>query len=125
MSVSVENWSGVAGYIEKGDLVDVIAVISADPKQDIRTDSGDDLEVVGRVTSVVVESAKVLEVGDVGYVASALDVYKSLTLELSPEQCAKLATAQNMGTITVALRNKADKRVLRKGPYSSKKMLKN
>ena len=125
MSVSVENWSGVAGYIEKGDLVDVIAVIPAEPKQDVKTDDGENLEVVGRVSSVVIESAKVLEVGDVGYVASALEVYKSLTLELSQEQCAKLAAAQNMGTITVALRNKADNRVLRKGPYSSKKMLKN
>jgi pilus assembly protein CpaB len=125
MTVSVENWSGVAGYIEKGDLVDIIAVISADPKQSVKADSGEDMEVVGRLTTVVAESAKVLEIGDVGYTVSALEVYKSVTLELSPEQCAKVATAQNMGTITLALRNKADNRVLRKGPYSSKKMLKN
>lgn len=118
MSISVDSASGVAGYIGVGDLVDVIVVSDSSTKQNVKTQAGDKLDVSGKVASAVVEGAKVLRVGDVGYVTSPLDVYTSLTLELSPEQCAKLAIAKKMGDLTVSLRYKANKRILHIGPYS-------
>jgi pilus assembly protein CpaB len=103
MAISVDSESGVAGYIEVGDYVDVIAVVDSQTEQKVKTKSGDNMDVDGSVTSVIVEAAKVLRVGDVGYVSSTLDVYTSLTLELEPEQCAKIATARKSGTLSVTL----------------------
>lgn len=119
MSIKVDSDSGVAGYIGVGDLVDVIAVAESGTEQSIKTARDEKLDVSGKVASLVIEGAKVLRVGDVGYVTSPLDVYTSLTLELSPEQCAKLAMAKDMGSLTVALRYKSNNRILHIGPYSS------
>lgn len=124
MSISVDSASGVAGYIAAGDYVDVIAVIDSSSEQKAKTKSGDTMDVSSKLTTVVVEAAKVLRIGDVGYVSAPLDVYTSLTLELSPEQCAKLATAKEMGTISVSLRYKNNNRVLHIGPFSSSEMVK-
>lgn len=125
MAIEVDSPIGVAGYVEVGDYVDVIAVVDSKTEQFVKTKSGDNMEIDGRVTSIVAEAAKVLRVGDVGYVSSPLDVYTSLTLELTPEQCAKIATARDMGTLSVSLRYKNNNRVLNIGPYSSSEMIKN
>lgn len=124
MAIEVDSAAGVAGYVEVGDLVDVIAVVDSPTKQFVKTARGEKMEIDGRVTTVVAEAAKVLRVGDVGYVTSPLDVYTSLTLELSPEQCAKIATARDMGKLTVTLRYKSNNRTLNIGPFSSSDALK-
>ena len=82
------------------------------------------MEVKGKVTSVIAEAVKVLRVGDEGYTTTPLDVYTSLTLELSPKQCAKLATAKEMGKVSISLRYKNNNRVIHGGPYSSLDMIK-
>ena len=119
MAIEVDSASGVGGYIGAGDLVDVIVVVESKTGQSIDTERKQKMDIAGKVSSIVVEGAKVLRVGDVGYVTSPLDVYTSLTLELSPEQCAKLAMAKTMGPLTVTLRYKSNNRILHIGPYSS------
>ena len=80
MSVEVDHDTGVAGYIEAGDLVDVIAVVDGSPVQKVGTEDRQNMEVKGKVTSVIAEAVKVLRVGDEGYTTTPLDVYTSLTL---------------------------------------------
>lgn len=124
MSVEVDHDTGVAGYIEAGDLVDVIAVVDGSPVQKVGTEDRQNMEVKGKVTSVIAEAVKVLRVGDEGYTTTPLDIYTSLTLELSPKQCAKLATAKEMGKVSISLRYKNNNRVIHGGPYSSSDMIK-
>ena len=124
MSVEVDHASGVAGYIEAGDLVDVIAVVNSSDSQKVGTEDKQSVGIAGKVTSVIAEGVKVLRVGDVGYTSTPLDVYTSLTLELSPKQCAKLATAKEMGKVSISLRYKNNNRVIHGGPYSSSDMIK-
>lgn len=94
------------------------------PAQKVGTEDRQNMEVKGKVTSVIAEAVKVLRVGDEGYTTTPLDVYTSLTLELSPKQCAKLATAKEMGKVSISLRYKNNNRVIHGGPYSSSDMIK-
>jgi pilus assembly protein CpaB len=96
VAIPVSETAGAAGFLVPGDRVDVFL-----------TRRGDNEELP--YTDLVVQGARVLAVGqnaDAG--KTKANVTKSTTLEVTPLQAQKLSLAQNVGTLSVALRNLTD-----------------
>lgn len=96
VAIPVSETAGAAGFLVPGDRVDVFL-----------TRPGDNEELP--YTDLVVQGVRVLAVGqnaDAG--KTKADVTKSATLEVTPLQAQKLSFAQNVGTLSVALRNLSD-----------------
>ena len=95
ISISVDQVSGVAGFITPGDVVDVLLT------RDIPGGNGDD-----KMTSVVLENVQVLAT-DRRASEKNTDpaLAKTVTLQLSPRDAQKLVLARQIGSLSLALRN--------------------
>jgi pilus assembly protein CpaB len=94
IALPVSETAGAGGFLAPGDRVDVVA-----------TRQIDDMAVA----SIIVQSARVLAVGQLAD-TSASDpvVVKSATVEVTPVDAQKIALAQTVGNITLALRSTGD-----------------
>lgn len=98
ISIPVNEISGVAGYISKGDKIDILVTY-------------DDKEIVDvSTTYTVLQSIEVLEVG---YIRAEngepqLELVDSLTLLVNPSQAEVLAYANIHGTLHLSLRSPID-----------------
>lgn len=88
MTVNVSLENDVAGYMEEGDLIDIITNSSS-----------------GKNKVVVLSAIKILRLGEVTARGSG-KVNSNITLLLKPKQCITLAS---IGDFDVALREKTDK----------------
>ena len=95
ISVEVDSVSGVSGYIEKGDYVDVVATV-------LRID---DAGVSQTVSVCLVENLLVLEAG-VKQVSSETTAqsYATVTLSVTPEQALMINYAATNGKLRLLLR---------------------
>ncbi|WP_439534283.1 Flp pilus assembly protein CpaB [Polymorphobacter sp.] len=96
IAIPINEVAGAAGFIVPGDRVDVFV-----------TRSGDNEELP--YTDLIVQAARVLAVGqnaDAGKTEAS--VAKSATIEVTPLQAQRLSLAQNVGSLSVALRNLSD-----------------
>ncbi len=95
VSLPLSETAGVGGFIAPGDRVDVMLT---------RTIDQDNVFI-----SVVVQGARVLGVGQSADTSSTQPVVvKSATIEVSPEDAQRIALAQNVGVLTLALRKTND-----------------
>jgi Flp pilus assembly protein CpaB len=124
MTINADVVSGVAGYIEEGDLVDVLAITEAESAE-----SADTIKVNGKtktvkntITYTAVKNVKVLKLGDI--TTEKGTVYSTVTLQLSPKQCFRLFTAENNGTLRICLRQKGDTGDINLGPYNYEDLIK-
>ncbi len=88
MTISVDNVSGVAGFISEGDYVDVLGQNSA----------GTSKEIAGKI--------KVLKVGN--KLSKDGELYSEITFEVSESECRQIFDAQLAGQIRLLLREKTD-----------------
>ncbi|WP_416907597.1 MAG: Flp pilus assembly protein CpaB [Polymorphobacter sp.] len=96
VSVPVNEIVGAGGFLVPGDRVDVFV-----------TRQGDQDELP--YTDLLVQGARVLASGQNADAAAAKPfVVKSVTIEVSPLQAQKLALAQQVGTLSLALRSLTD-----------------
>jgi pilus assembly protein CpaB len=91
MTISVDDIIGVAGYINKGDYVDIISVGLKDSAQ---------------TTNLLLEKVRIIKIGNrseenKGQPAAQ---YSTITLTLSPSDCLKLSQAMATGAIRLSLR---------------------
>ncbi len=95
-TVRVNDVIGVGGFLLPGDRVDVLVTRE-------RPTGGDDDE---RMTDVLMQNVRVVGVDtDANEAKDKPEVVKSVTLEVTQEQAMKLTLAQQVGSITLALRN--------------------
>lgn len=95
VSVPVSETSGAGGFLAPGDRVDVFLTRSF----------GDDLSYAG----AIVQGARVLAVGQTSDTSqSEPAVVKSATIEVTPAEAQKIALAQQVGQIHLALRATGD-----------------
>lgn len=96
LSVSVDEVSGVAGFIQAGDKVDVIASLYEDPYGEER-----DME-----TEIILEELKVLAAGERVLYSDQDLVQKvsTVTLAVTPSEGEYLTDADEEGTIRLLLR---------------------
>jgi pilus assembly protein CpaB len=91
MAVRINDVSGVAGFIQTNDAVDVLVTRSL----------GDNREV----TDVLLQNIKVLAIDQNAKKADgSADVARTTTLEVGPLEAQKLALAQRVGTLSLVLR---------------------
>ena len=114
MTISVSGDAGVGGYLTAGDLVDIkqfiYTQIDENDKQTIdtiTTDSGIVREISGGVTATVLQGVEILALGNNGYTSESGELYSSVTLVLTPEQCdILLAARETGGDLTLTLRHR-------------------
>ncbi|WP_156256139.1 Flp pilus assembly protein CpaB [Sandarakinorhabdus oryzae] len=95
VSVPVNEVSGVAGLIFPGDRVDVFMTRSPDEALPI--------------SELLVQGARVLAVGvDMNVGKDKPEVVKAATIEVTPLQAQKIALAQTVGQLSLALRHFSD-----------------
>ena len=105
MTVYVTEISGVAGYVNTGDRVDVVCAISVK-----ETDAGGN-EISVPTSMMLLENVPVLQTGIITAQLTEdgeSTIYTSLTLALSPADCVKLQYAVNYGSISLLLRAAED-----------------
>jgi pilus assembly protein CpaB len=109
MSVAVDAETGVAGFIQPGNYVDVIVTIRPDDEEDKRWASkaflqGIKVLAVGQRTDSAKESANASKSGIKGKSREK----PTVTLELDLEQAEELALSATRGDIHLVLRNDID-----------------
>jgi pilus assembly protein CpaB len=98
-SVRVNDISGVAGFLLPGDRVDVLLTRQIEAKERDKLD---------QVTDVILQNIVVRGIDQIADEdREKPQVVKSVTLEVSPEDAQKLALAQQVGQLSLALRNVA------------------
>jgi pilus assembly protein CpaB len=91
-SVRINDVSGVAGFVQPNDSVDVLIT---------RTPAGDS----GQVTDVLLQNVRVIAIDQQARNADGSPkVGRSATLEVNPLDAQKLALAQEVGTLSLVLR---------------------
>lgn len=94
IALPVSETAGAGGFLAPGDRVDVVATREVDD---------------AAVASIIVQSARILAVGQIADTSSSDPVIvKSATVEVTPIDAQKIALAQKVGSITLALRGTGD-----------------
>lgn len=107
ISVQVDDVSGVAGFIEKGDYVDVIATVLKYDETGLGTS----------VSTCLVENLLVLEVG--AKLSDETQSYTTVTLSATTEEALKINYATSNGKLRLVLRPVLDNKVLAPDDYAS------
>lgn len=101
VTVRVDDVRGVAGFIQPGDLVDVVL---------IRTEA--ESRSNESYSDVILQAAKVLAIDQItGERTDKPTVAKAVTLEVSPEDAQKILLASNIGRLSLILRQPAEGRI--------------
>lgn len=96
-SIRINDVSGVAGFLLPGDRVDVQLTRELNGNRD------------NLITDVILQNVSVLGIDQLANEAAENPVVaKTATVEVTPEQAQKLALAQQLGTLSLTLRNYAD-----------------
>jgi pilus assembly protein CpaB len=95
VAVPLNETAGAGGFLAPGDRVDVLVSKSFEDEVS--------------VTTAVVQGARVLAVGQNSDTSnSEPNVAKSATIEVTPDEAQKVALAQTVGTVMLALRSTGD-----------------
>ena len=107
LTISTDTISGVAGYICKGDYVDLLMYVDGESTVYENEDGESYTVTESGSTKVLLEAVKVLAVGELNY-STDNGVYSNLTFLLTPEQCEQIVAARNNGSIILTLRRTGD-----------------
>lgn len=100
VTVRVDDVRGVAGFIEPGDLVDVVL---------IRTEA--ESRSNESYSDIILQAAKVLAIDQItGERTDKPTIAKAVTLEVSPEDAQRILLATNIGRLSLILRQPAEAR---------------
>jgi pilus assembly protein CpaB len=121
VAIEVSASSMVGGFIGPGDYVDVILTY----KSQINTDSDESPQIKNMVemslqkmaTETILQNVKILAVDQTAKrpeEEEKIKVGKTATLAVSAHDAEKLALAQDMGTLTLALRSVGDNTIVQK-----------
>jgi pilus assembly protein CpaB len=122
ISIRVSDVSGVSGFLKPGDAVDISLTQEVDKNKKSRTrklSSGapEDYKAVF-TTALLVQNVRVLGVGkQTNYETDTRDRVKTVTLEVTHKQAQKIALAQAVGQLNLALRGKGSDEIL--GPNTT------
>ena len=110
VSIGVDEISGVSGYIEKGDYVDVIATVIT------KNEAGESKTV----STSLVENLLVLEAGVKPTAAdTSVKNYTTITLSATTEEALKINYAATNGKLRLLLRPVLDDKTVYPADYSS------
>ena len=105
LTVKTDEISGVAGYINKGDRIDITAVIiSKDPT------------VVGLTSQMIAENIEVVETG-IKSADNVVGQYSSITISVKAEDVLKTNYALSEGKYRIVLRSVLEKNIITPSIY--------
>jgi pilus assembly protein CpaB len=111
MTVSVDQVAGVAGFINPGNIVDV--VLTASPPGSSQS-----------ISKIVLQNVPVLAVGQIVEQKEGKPVaVPTVTTDVSPEDAEKLAVASTQGRLQLVLRRAGDKEVANTGGATVSKVM--
>jgi pilus assembly protein CpaB len=100
VTVRVDDVRGVAGFIQPGDLVDVVLIRTEAESRNNQSYS-----------DVILQAAKVLAIDQItGERTDKPTIAKAVTLEVAPEDAQKILLATNIGRLSLILRPPAEGR---------------
>lgn len=114
VTVAVDEVSGVAGFLQRGDYVDVIAYTTTSYLAEGQTVPADATTVPTQATTLVAaQNVCVAAVGTTLKTSAATDdapaeLYASVTLFLTPEDALRVIQSAKSGVIILALRASSD-----------------
>lgn len=119
ITVGIDPVSGVAGYIQAGDHVDVIGLF------EVKIPDGTGGEKNVAYSTVVVQNRNVLAVGDNSIMTDSAQQKenKTLTLAMTLQESQKVAWASQFGEIRAVLRSPVDESVEKRPPVSADDLL--
>lgn len=101
VTVRVDDVRGVAGFIQPGDLVDVVLIRTEFESRSNQSYS-----------EIILQAAKVLAIDQItGERTDKPTIAKAVTLEVTPEEAQKILLATNIGRLSLILRQPAQTRV--------------
>jgi pilus assembly protein CpaB len=109
ITVKVDDVVGIAGLVQPGSWVDLVAVISP---QDRTSDQGPTSKIVLQHIRVLATNQDIdpgSEEEQKAKKGTKLALIKAVTLQVLPEQAEKLALAQAEGKLQLVMRNSVDK----------------
>lgn len=115
VTIGIDSISGVAGYLQKGDRVDIFATI------DIEESSGG-----GSVpyTVLALQDVLILETGSAAELNQKNEtVARTVTLAVEPQEALPLILASERGTVRLALRSPIDRNLSTLTPFQKKDLL--
>ena len=96
ISISVSDVSGVSGYLQKGDSVDILA--------SLLLDSGDGTGTKISKTVMLLQNIEILATATASENAAGAAGYSTITLAVADEEAMRLFYAQINGQVTLLLR---------------------
>lgn len=135
VTISVDEISGVAGFIQRGDYVDVLAYTTTTYDPDEGTDTQDTEETVTATektqgtTVVAAQNVCVAAVGTTLKTTTSTDsdgtdeIYSSITLLLTPEDAMRVIQGAKSGIVTIVLRASGDHTANTEEPIVSDSLL--
>ena len=108
MAIKVKAESSVGGFITPGDHVDVIMTYEVRLPSDDRVRDAAMTVVSKRAAQTILENIRVVAVDQEAKEVEEASVARTVTLEVSPNQGEKLALADSMGSLSLALRKLGD-----------------
>lgn len=105
LTIKTDEISGVAGYIDKGDRIDIIAIVSSK-----------DPAVLGLTSQMIAENIEVVETG-VRSVDNVAGQYSSLTILVKAEDVLKINYTLSEGKYRIVLRSVLEKNIITPSIY--------
>jgi pilus assembly protein CpaB len=124
ITINVDDLNSISQMVRPGNLVDLFLILP-----DMSDQTGNNQQIV-----LLLQRLKVIATGQTVRNAPAEDAppgappgaarYTTFTFEVSPEQAARIALAQQLGTFRAVLRSGPDKEMVRLGKINTKNLLK-
>lgn len=125
ITIDIDELNSIAQMVRPGNLVDLFLIMP-----DLSDLSGNNQQI-----TLLMQRVKVIATGQTVRKADAFTApqqgvpqgvvrYTNLTFEVSPDQAARIALAQQLGRIRAVLRNTPDEEIVRLGKINTKNLLK-
>jgi pilus assembly protein CpaB len=100
ISIKVDAESSVSGLIQPGDYVDVVST-----KMIEKMDLAEKADAHGPLSETVLHNVRILAIDQAG----TTNKERTVSLELAPDQLSKIAAADQLGKLSLAVRSAVDK----------------
>src|SRR5688572_8288382 len=124
ITINVDDLNSIAQMVRPGNLVDLFLILP-----DMSDQTGNNQQIV-----LLLQRLKVLATGQAVRGSAAEDArpgapagasrYTTFTFEVSPDQAARIALAQQLGTFRAVLRSEPDQEMVRLGKINTRNLLK-
>jgi pilus assembly protein CpaB len=108
MAIKVKAESSVGGFLMPNDRVDVVMTYEVRLPSDEKVQNASMTVVNKRAAQTILENIRIVAVDQKAKEIEEAAIARTVTLEVNPQQAEKLALAESMGSLSLALRKLGD-----------------